>query len=143
MRIKIHPADKWFSKCIREAADWTCEKCGGVYERGSQGLHCSHLFSRRHYSVRFCANPPNAFAHCFGCHSYLGGNPVIFRNWAINEIGEGAIELLTEKHNNINLAKDIKKNLKDVAAHYKKEHERLMQLRADGAVGKLEVIGYI
>jgi len=45
--MKITPADKYFSLCIRERSDWTCEYCGNGYRHKPQGLHCSHLFSRR------------------------------------------------------------------------------------------------
>lgn len=146
-KIKIHPADSWFSKCIREAADWTCEAheyCGfntsGKFEEGSQGLHCSHYFGRGGYGTRFAVE--NCDAHCFACHQKLGSNPDDFTRWKAQKYGEGMIGILREKRNDIGLAKAIKKNLKDVAKHYREEHKRLKQLRAEGITGKLDVIGY-
>ena len=138
--IKIKPADTWFSKCIREGAAWTCECCGGKHEEGSQGLHCSHYFGRRNQALRYC--PDNAFAHCFGCHQRLGANPDDFRRWVIGNVGEGMIEILREKRNDIGLAKSIKKNLKDVAKHYKAEYERLKEERMKGEKGRLEIMPY-
>lgn len=140
MSIKITPADRWFSMCIREAADWTCECCGKKYEERSMGLHCSHYFGRRNKALRFC--PDNAFAHCFGCHQKLGSNPDDFQRWMLNKVGEGVMDILREKRNDIGLAKSINKNLKDVAKHYRQEHARLQQLRMDGDVGILDVIEY-
>jgi len=141
MSIKINPADQWFSKCIRERANWTCEHCLTVYERGAQGLHCSHLFGRRAYAIRFC--PDNAFAHCFGCHQKLGSNPVDFTLWATAKIGQGMIDILTEKKNDISLAKLHKKNTKEVAAHYKREYAVMLDKRADGHIGRIEFPAYL
>ena len=42
----------------------------------------------------------------------------------------------------IELAKSIKKNLKDVAKHYKAEYERLKSLRMAGEKGPLDIIEY-
>ena len=138
--VKITPADTWFSKCIREAADWTCECCGNKYEEGSMGLHCSHYFGRRAKSLRFC--PDNAFAHCFGCHQRLGSNPDDFHRWMVDKVGEGMMEILREKRNDIGLAKSINKDLKGVAKHYREEHKRLKTLREQGEVGILNIVEY-
>lgn len=140
-KIKISTADSHFSKCVREAAGWKCEACGTQYPENAQGLHCSHYFGRRAYGVRF--DPNNAFAHCFGCHSKLGGNPDDFRQWVVDQIGEGLIDILRERREDISLAKYIKKNLKDVSDHYRDELKRLKQLRAEGKGGKLDIRGFV
>lgn len=139
-KIKRLPADDWFSKCVRERADWICEVCHTGYERGSQGLHCSHYFGRRAYGVRF--DPDNAFAHCFGCHQKMGSNPDDFTRWATEQLGEGCIELLREKREDISLAKSIKKFPKDVAKHYKEQHEEMLRKREAGEIGRIEFEGY-
>ena len=147
MTLKITQADKWFSKCIREAQNYTCEVCGKSYPSNSMGLHCSHYFGRRNYSVRFCGGGAdgvtNTFCHCFGCHQRLGSNPYDFTKWVTDTIGEGALEMLIEKRNDINAAKMIKKNLKDVAAHYKLEFEGLQARRAGGDSGILTFNSYL
>ena len=140
MAVKINPADKWFSKCVREAAEWKCECCGTQYEEGTSGLHCSHYFGRRANGVRYC--PDNALSHCWGCHMKLGSNPDDFREWMVNKVGEGMIDILRQKREDIGLAKSIKKNLKDVAKHYKAEYERLKSLRMAGEKGQLDIIEY-
>ena len=42
MKIKIDPADKYFSLYIRERDNNKCRKCGGT-----SGLQCSHFQGRR------------------------------------------------------------------------------------------------
>jgi len=139
-KITIKPEDRWFSKCIREAADWTCECCGKKYEENSSALHASHYFSRRHKAIRYC--PDNVFAHCFGCHQKLGGNPDDFHKWMVNKVGEAMLEILREKRNDIGLAKTINKNKKDVARHYREEYKRIKAVREAGAVGFIDMIEY-
>lgn len=139
--MKITAADTMFSKCVRSRANWRCEACGTQYEEGSQGLHCSHYFGRRAYAVRF--DPMNAFAHCFGCHQKLGSNPDDFQRWAEAHLGEEAIGILREKRENISLAKDYKKNLKDVAKHYREQYALIQEAREKGDDGRIEFIGYI
>ena len=145
--IKITNADKWFSKCVREAADWSCEVCGTKYAENAQGLHCSHFFGRRNYSVRFCSQGlkgvNNAFSHCYSCHQKMGSNPYDFAKWVENEIGADFVEILIEKRNDISAGKMIKKNLKEVAAHYKLEYEKLKARRAAGEKGKLSFTCYL
>ncbi|SEH06500.1 hypothetical protein [Candidatus Venteria ishoeyi] len=122
MAIKIKPADTWFSKCIRQASKWTCERCGSVHEPGSMGLHCSHVFSRRHRTIRWCKE--NAQALCFSCHQWYGGNPVDSGAWVENEIGEGVIMVLREK---MNLRIRVSKlEEKEIARHYKQQYENLL-----------------
>lgn len=139
-KIKITEADRQFSLCVREAANWTCEYRGTQFEEGSQGLHCSHYFGRRAYSVRF--DPDNAWAHSFWSHQHLGANPDEFTRWVTEQLGQGRLDILREKWNDLSLGKMIKKFQKDVSAHYRAEHKRLKQLRLDGATGKIEIIGF-
>ena len=131
MAVKIKPADTWFSKCVRESSAWTCQKCGSVHEQGSQGLHCSHNFSRRHRTIRWCKD--NALALCFGCHQWFGGNPYESGKWLENRIGEGTITLLLEKKESHTKVSKLEE--KDIAAHYKKEHQKLLDARNEGWQG--------
>ncbi len=138
--LKITPADRWFSKCIREASDWTCVVCLKKYPENSQALHCSHYFSRRHNSIRH--DPENAVSMCFGCHSRLGGDPDDFRSWMVFHSGEDLVTNLRAKRNDTALAKLVKKNQKLIATHFQAEYARLKDLRAAGAVGQLEIRGF-
>ncbi len=138
MAIKIKPADTWFSKCVREASDWTCEKCETVYDRGSMGLHNSHIFSRRHRTIRWCSD--NTQALCFSCHQWFGGNPADSGAWVTNLLGDSHMDLLREKRDS--RMKVTKADEKDIAKHYKAEYERLLKRRSNGETGRLDFDSY-
>lgn len=108
MKIKRDKRDDVFSKLIRARAGWMCERCGKPFtEQNRQGLDCSHLYSRRHTRTRW--HPQNAYAHCMGCHSALGGAPVDFNKWAIEKSGQETVDLV--------------ENLAHTIVHWKK-HEK-------------------
>ena len=115
--IKRKPADAEFSKCVRTAANWTCERCGSVHEKGSMGLHCSHIFSRRYRTIRWSKD--NVQALCFSCHQWFGGNPADSGYWVTELLGEGHMELLREKRDN--KLKVSKLEEKDIAKFYRAE----------------------
>ena len=107
-----------FSNLVRRRAGWKCQRCGKQYPEGqAQGLDCSHLFGRRHRSTRW--HPDNAFAHCRGCHQYLGSNPPIFTEWAIDQLGQTRFEWLRYRHNMV--MKYTKADLEDLYRHLKAE----------------------
>ena len=94
-KIKLKPSDVWFSKCKRESQDYTCERCGAEHERSSKGIHNSHIFSRRHRTIRWCAE--NTQCLCYACHSWYGGNPADSGVWISEFLGESVLELLRTK----------------------------------------------
>lgn len=134
MSVKIKPADTAFSKCVREASGWTCERCGSVHEKGSQGLHCSHIYSRRHRTIRWCKE--NAQALCYSCHQWFGGNPIDSGAWLTRILGEALINMLQEKRDS--KVKVTKLEEKDIAAHYRKQLKIMEGRRLDGETGKLD-----
>lgn len=140
MGIKITPADTAFSLCVRERSGWVCQRCKRQYEYKAQGLHCSHYFGRRSHSTRF--SELNCFAHCHGCHQYLSSHPDYFYQHYIEEYGETALEILRERHNDLNLGRLVKRNLSDVAKHYREQHKIQLEKRADGVTGWLEFVDY-
>lgn len=133
--IKTDKIDKVFSLLVRERPGWVCECCGKYYPEGQrQGLHCSHIFSRRHKATRW--DPSNAAAHCFSCHQRLGGDPVEFHYWAQSHLGSGPLEIVREKaHSIVRLRKH---DLEDIYRHLKSEYDRMMKLRANGETGRIE-----
>ncbi len=140
MGLKRDKYDTLFSNMVRERDNWTCQKCGKYYPEGErQGLHCSHIFSRRHRATRW--EPYNAVAHCYSCHQYLGGNPVIFEAWARTYLGDYVLNLLEEKHRLI--IKVTKKDKIEMYKHMKSEHARMLKLRAGGDTGLLSFTGYL
>jgi len=137
--MKRDKYDALFSNMVRERDNWTCQKCNKYYPEGNrQGLHCSHIFSRRHRATRW--EPYNAVAHCFACHQYLGGNPVVFEQWARGYMGDYVIDMLEEKH--LTILKTTKVQMKEMYSHMKKEHARMLRLRKDGDTGLLSFTGY-
>lgn len=80
MHIRIDPLDKLFSRYIR-LRDKVCQRCGSV-----RNLQCSHYHGRRKRSVRY--DEDNCCALCFGCHSYLGGNPLEHTEFFKQRLGD-------------------------------------------------------
>ena len=116
--MKRDKRDVVFSNLVRRRAGWKCERCGKAYVEGSaQGLDCSHFYGRRHRSTRW--HPDNAFAHCRGCHQYLGSNPAIFAEWVKDQLGETRYDWLRYRHNLV--MKYTKADLEDLYKHLKQQ----------------------
>lgn len=135
MALLITPADKWFSLCVRERANWRCERCGRITPDDKRmGLHCSHWIGRGSWSVRF--HPLNAFAHCYGCHAYFEGRPASFSDWVGSLIGEnGAASLVRLGHRP---ARGLRKAIKELSAFYRAEHRKQLEQRKAGNSGYLQ-----
>lgn len=138
--IKRTPADVAFSKCIRERAGWTCERCGARHEVNSQGLHCSHFHGRGKWSVRF--DPDNTFSVCYGCHQYLGSRPQEHADWVRRQLGDGLFELIRERANDTKLGRIAKREVKEIAKHYRDQHRDMLAMRDQGITGRLQIVGY-
>ena len=89
MRIKVDKLDILFSKYIR-LRDRVCQRCGG-----STGLGCSHYHGRRKQSVRY--DEENCMALCWGCHSYLGANPLEHTEFMIKRLGQEKFDELLHR----------------------------------------------
>lgn len=145
--IKITNPDKWFSLCVRERADWTCQRCGRKFPEEysidglpkAQGLDCSHFIGRGNWSVRH--DPLDADAHCRGCHGYFEANPHLFTEWKKERLGS-LYEILIEKSNNVMLGKQARKEKNEIAEHYKAEFFRMRELRNKGVIGRINFQGY-
>lgn len=134
MAVKIKPADTAFSKCIREASNWTCERCNTQYEKNSAGLHCSHNFSRRHRTIRWCKD--NALSLCFSCHQWFGGSPADSGIWLENLIGRPLLDIIREKRDS--KVKIPKPEEKLIAKHYREQLKILESKRKSGVTGKID-----
>lgn len=134
MGIKITQADRYFSKCVRAANNYICERCRAVHNKSSTGLHCSHIFGRRHKTIRWCKD--NAQSLCFSCHQWFGENPADSGKWLEEILGEGYLQILREKRDSG--VKVSKLEEKDIAKHYKKELALIEEKRASGEVGYIE-----
>lgn len=114
----LSPADKAFSEFIRKRAGYCCERCGKQYEPKSQGLQCSHHFSRRYHNIRF--DPDNALALCYNCHVfwYQKDVPEAGR-WLEEKIGKDKIDRLIALKNQPQV-KHTQSQLDDIAEKYKR-----------------------
>lgn len=131
--------DEVFSHVMRESYNWTCSRCAKYFPVGNrQGLHASHIYSRRHMLLRW--HPLNVVAHCFACHQWYGGNPVLGGRWASEYLGAGVIDLLMERLRD--RRKYTKADKEEIYAHYKSERTRIEALRKAGAVGIIAVIPF-
>ena len=96
-KAKIFPSDREWSKYIRTRDNWTCQRCSKQYDPPTSALHCSHFWSRGNWSVRF--DEDNTEALCYGCHSYLGGNPVEFHKYYLEKLGQERFDALEKRKN--------------------------------------------
>jgi len=87
------------------------------------GLHASHIFSRRHRTVRWSRD--NVQALCFSCHQWYGGNPADSGRWVESLLGPGHMQLLRDKLNSG--VRVTKLEEKQIATHYRSEHKRMIE----------------
>ena len=73
-----------------------CQECGNSFAPNSAGLHCAHIYSRRHAVTRWY--PLNCIALCVTCHRYLGENPIDFANFVQRKIGRSELKALHDRH---------------------------------------------
>lgn len=137
--IKRTSLDDVFSQCIREAADWTCQRCSREFpERKGREFQASHFISRKFNSLRW--HPSNVFALCGTCHHEVGSNPAEHTRLARSLLGDGALEMVLERKERICRYRDSDK--REMAKHYRSELERLLELRRQGVTGPIELVAY-
>lgn len=135
--IKRTPADIAFSLCVRERAGWQCERCGS--RPHAMGLHCAHVMSRGHWSVRF--DPSNAIAACYGCHRITEQRrevefiPLVKRLFGEHEWDRVFADAMKPAHR-------IKRELPEIAKHYREQHRLMLAKRDAGHAGRIEFEGY-
>ena len=140
--IKLKPADTAFSLCVRHSHNHTCEKCG-VYKppsgmSGSSGMECSHIFSRRHRTIRWCKD--NAQCLCSTCHREYGENPADSGRWVEDFVGSGVIAQLREKRDS--MQKVTKQDEKDIAKHYRLQLKIIEIERGEGRGGYIDFVSW-
>jgi len=97
MKIKISAVDRLFSLFIRDRANWKCERCGTQYSHPTMALHNSHFYGRGRKSVRW--DEDNCIAACYGCHQYLGANPMEHNAFFMARLGRKRFDSLTLRAN--------------------------------------------
>ncbi len=135
MKVRINKLDVVFSQLVRSRVNFTCEKCGKYFPEDSRGgLHCSHFFGRSRHSVRWA--PSNAAAHCHGCHTYLGANPIEFTEWIKAHLGQQRYDLLRVEANTPKRWKTHEKE--ELYQEMKAELERMESIHLGGYAGRIE-----
>ena len=139
-KIKIDKADKYFSLCVRERANWSCEHCQTEFDINSRGsLQCAHIYGRVNKALR--QEPLNAFALCFSCHKLFSENPCDFTKFIYKKLGQIKLDVLDEKR--FNKVKYDKEFIDEAAEHYKKEFAEMRERREQGETGRIEFVGLI
>ncbi len=120
--IKRTAADAAFSDAIRLRDNYTCRRCQRRYDGPHQGYQCAHIIhGRRSASTRYCAD--NAMGLCATCHNWLDEHPFDATAWLTEELGQGHIDLVHEKHR-----AHLKTNeavRKEITRHYRAEIKRM------------------
>jgi len=93
MRIKIMQLDKLFSEYVRRLSGGYCRRCKKYF--GWKNLHNAHFHSRRKHSVRWDID--NTAPLCYGCHSYIDGNPIAKIDFFLGLLGRERFERLNER----------------------------------------------
>lgn len=144
MALKRTPADAAFSDAIREAANWTCQRCGIVSLTGQmtgkdQSMHCSHISSRKFLTTRTYVQ--NALCLCASCHSKMGDRPLEHAGLVEDIHGCVNVALLECREQRVDV-KYSKKDKAAIAKHYRDEVARIRKRRMDGDQGFIEVYNY-
>ena len=122
MRIKTTKHDRRFSELIRLRDD-VCQMCGRAGR-----TECSHVYSRRHKSIRW--DTRNAFAACHQCHRHWHSNPLLSHEWLEATIGEKQVTMLRLMANTTSKA-PTKAVLDLIYSEMKEEIEYLKSIPAE------------
>jgi hypothetical protein len=107
VKIRRSRADHWFSRWIRR--DWKCVACRQRFQEGSQGLHCAHIWSRRHRGTRWLNE--NAIPLCFACHQRFGENPLGFHDWLQGWLDPADLLQLAKRANQVTKVTTLEEKL--------------------------------
>ena len=147
--MKLTQADIWFSRCIRERANWRCEYpgCGCISEEGrSSGgdryMQCSHFLSRKYKITRYHSD--NALCLCAMHHELVENNPFLHNKIFVKICGKGVAERLTELKNDALYKPEggFKVFEKEASKHYKNQYKEMRDKRLKGETGRIEFIGF-
>lgn len=68
-----------------------------------------------------------------GCHLFVTAHPIEHMQWMQEKLGPYRFAALTERANDLSRGRQVKRELKDVAKHFKLELERLQAGATDFA----------
>jgi hypothetical protein len=137
--VKRDALDDVFSQCVREAADWTCERSGLVFpDRKGRDVHASHFYSRQYNSTRWF--PDNVACLSAAEHDYLGKHPDEHTAFIKRRLGDVRYEMLRERVRRIFSYRPHHKA--EMRKHFRDELARMLELRRNGVDGPLEFAAY-
>lgn len=137
--IKRDATDAIVSDVIREAADWTCERCGLEFpDRKSQNLHASHYYGRGIKSTRY--HPDNVASLCGNCHKKLSHDHDEHYRFMYRRLGEVRYEILRERKQQT--VRYRNGDFKAIRCHFRAEMRRIKAMRANGVTGPISVVAY-
>jgi len=99
------------------------------------GLHCAHVMSRGHWSVRF--DPCNAMSLCYGCHRITEQRreveliPLVIKTFGEHQWDRVFSDAMKP-------ATRMRKEVPEIAKHYRTEHAAMVRARDKGHSGRLE-----
>lgn len=89
--VALKRADDAFSAFIRNRDGNQCVTCGKHFKH----IEAGHWIPRGHESVRY--DERNVHSQCRRCNQYLGGNPVKYRKFMLDNYGKEVVEELELK----------------------------------------------
>jgi hypothetical protein len=106
MKLKRNATDDYFSKIVRQRANWHCELCGKDFSNDHKGIQCSHFIGRGNKVVRY--DFENAAALCgtmapwglTGCHKIVSEDPSIHYEFFLKRLGKEKLEALIFRSRN-------------------------------------------
>lgn len=101
-------------------------------------MDCSHVYSRRHRTIRWCKE--NAKCLCTTCHRWWHENPADSGAWFESLVGEGFIDALREKRDS--MVKVPKSEEKEIAKHCREQLAIIEQKLLDGEPTPIDWVSY-
>ncbi len=101
-------------------------------------MDCSHTHSRRHVGIRY--DTTNANCLCSGCHRWWHENPTESGAWLTGLMGQGFMDRLLEKKNQI--IKTPKSEIKLITRHYRLQLKIIEEKRLNGELGTIPFESY-
>jgi hypothetical protein len=86
MAVKMTPEDHRWADEVKARDEFTCRRCGRMYQQGDRAIQAHHLFTRTRRSTRY--DLENGVTLCTGCHRWVHANPADARDWAQREVGK-------------------------------------------------------
>lgn len=137
--MKRDATDAVFSDLIREAYDWTCQRCLRPFpERKGRDVHASHFYSRQFHSTRWFVD--NAVCLCATCHDHVGKHPDDHADFFRKHLGPVRYDMLRARKQGIFRYRESDK--KAMRKHFAGELERIRALRSEGIFGPVEAVSY-